>query len=134
FLVGVKIGRRGFDLDNANLAVAAEREKIGAPSARQRHFAQRGKALLPQQARRAAAQFPRYVARLAHRSPSPPRRSGAAPEIALFPCDAAKATTQPDTDHDDAFSPPCYRAPIRRARAGARRVATRAQGRRPLGL
>ena len=38
FLVGAEIGDRGFDFDDDDLAVAAERDQIGAPARRQRQF------------------------------------------------------------------------------------------------
>ena len=39
FLIGAEIGHRRFDLDDQNLAVAAERDQIGAAARRQRQLA-----------------------------------------------------------------------------------------------
>src|SRR6516225_4577865 len=38
FLVGAKIGHRGFYFDNDDFTVAAKRDQVGAPARRQRQF------------------------------------------------------------------------------------------------
>ena len=54
FLVGAKIGHRGFYFDNDDFTVAAERDQIGAPAGRQRQFRNHAIAERMQIARRAA--------------------------------------------------------------------------------
>jgi len=54
FLVGAKIGDRGFYFNNNDFAVAAERDEIGAASRRQRQLADHRVAERVQEARRTA--------------------------------------------------------------------------------
>jgi len=54
FLVGAQILHRGFDLDDPDLAALVQRHQIGAPSRRQRQFADAGKSQRAQQPRGAA--------------------------------------------------------------------------------
>ena len=54
FLVGAKIGDRGFDLDDPDFAAGIERHQIGAAAGRQRQFADHAKAMRMQQPRGAA--------------------------------------------------------------------------------
>jgi hypothetical protein len=48
FAIGAEIGDRGFDLDDRDLAAAAERDDVGAPAAGKVEFMQAGKAELAQ--------------------------------------------------------------------------------------
>ena len=54
FLVGAKIGDRGFDLDDPDFAARIERHQIGSTAGRQRQFAHHAKAERMQQPRGAA--------------------------------------------------------------------------------
>ncbi len=54
FAVGAKVGDRGFDLDDQQRAVAAERDDVGAAAVEQRQFGNGGKAARAQQPANAA--------------------------------------------------------------------------------